>query len=76
MEEAPKNGKESLHSAHATGINEWIDYELIEETACFLSQTNSKNSVWPLLGDKEISWHTTITEQEFYTFRTVTVKLE
>ena len=23
MKEAPENGKESLHSAHASGINEW-----------------------------------------------------
>jgi hypothetical protein len=25
MEEAPENGKESLHSAHASGINEYIE---------------------------------------------------
>ena len=25
MEEAPENGKESLHSAHANGMNEWIN---------------------------------------------------
>ena len=24
MEEAPENGKESLHSAHANGLNEWL----------------------------------------------------
>ena len=24
MEEAPENGKESLHSAHAKGMNEWM----------------------------------------------------
>ena len=24
MEEAPENGKESLHSAHANGMNEYI----------------------------------------------------
>jgi hypothetical protein len=25
MEEAPKNGKESWHSAHAHGMNEWMN---------------------------------------------------
>jgi hypothetical protein len=25
MEEAPENGKESSHSAHANGMNEWED---------------------------------------------------
>ena len=25
MEEAPENGKESLHSAHANGLNEWMN---------------------------------------------------
>jgi hypothetical protein len=25
MEEAPVNGKKSPHSAHANGMNEWID---------------------------------------------------
>jgi hypothetical protein len=25
MEEAPKNGKESAHSAHANGMNEWMN---------------------------------------------------
>jgi len=25
MEEAPENGKESSHSAHANGMNEWDD---------------------------------------------------
>jgi len=25
MEEAPENGKESLHSAHANGMNEWMN---------------------------------------------------
>ena len=25
MEEAPDNGKESLHSAHANGMNEWMN---------------------------------------------------
>jgi hypothetical protein len=25
MEEVPKNGKESLHSAHANGMNEWMN---------------------------------------------------
>jgi hypothetical protein len=25
MEEAPENGKELLHSAHANGINEWMN---------------------------------------------------
>jgi len=24
MEEAPENGKESSHSAHASGMNEWM----------------------------------------------------
>jgi hypothetical protein len=26
MEEAPENGKESSHSAHANGMNEWLSY--------------------------------------------------
>jgi hypothetical protein len=25
MEEAPENGKESSHSAHANGMNEWMN---------------------------------------------------
>jgi hypothetical protein len=25
MEEAPENGKESSHSAHANGMKEWMD---------------------------------------------------
>jgi hypothetical protein len=25
MEETPENGKESSHSAHANGMNEWIN---------------------------------------------------
>jgi len=25
MEEAPENGKESSHSAHASGMNLWLD---------------------------------------------------
>jgi hypothetical protein len=28
MEEAPENGKESPHSAHANGMNEWSDISL------------------------------------------------
>jgi hypothetical protein len=28
MEEAPENGKESLHSAHANGMNEYIRRKL------------------------------------------------
>jgi len=28
MEEAPENGKESPHSAHANGMNEWIEHIL------------------------------------------------
>jgi hypothetical protein len=27
MEEAPENGKESSHSAHANGMNEWIPHQ-------------------------------------------------
>ena len=30
MEEAPENGKELLHSAHANGMNEWMN----ERIAC------------------------------------------
>jgi len=30
MEEAPENSKESSHSAHANGVNEWL-YQLIHE---------------------------------------------
>ena len=28
MEEASENGKESPHSAHANGMNEYINYQL------------------------------------------------
>ena len=28
MEEAPENGKESLHSAHANRMNEWTGHNL------------------------------------------------
>jgi hypothetical protein len=28
MEEAPENGKESPHSAHANGMNEWNHFSL------------------------------------------------
>jgi hypothetical protein len=31
MEEAPENGKESSHSAHANGMNELIIYIVIQE---------------------------------------------
>jgi hypothetical protein len=27
MEEAPENGKESSHSAHANGMNEWMNVD-------------------------------------------------
>jgi len=33
MEEAPENGKESSHSAHADGMNEWIDSKYTHNTA-------------------------------------------
>ena len=29
MEEAPENGKESSHSAHANGMNGWMDKDAI-----------------------------------------------
>ena len=28
MEQAPEDGKESSHSAHANGMNEWMNYKL------------------------------------------------
>ena len=28
MEEAPENGKESSHSAHANGMNEWMNQQM------------------------------------------------
>jgi len=28
MEEAPENSKESSHSAHANGMNEWMNRDL------------------------------------------------
>ena len=30
IEEAPENGKESLHSAHANGMNEWMNLKQIK----------------------------------------------
>jgi hypothetical protein len=36
MEEAPENGKESSHSAHAKGMNEWNGWEL------FRNETTNK----------------------------------
>ena len=32
MEEATENGKESSNSAHANGMNEWMNWLLIEWT--------------------------------------------
>jgi hypothetical protein len=32
MEEAPENGKESLHSAHAKGMNELISERRLKES--------------------------------------------
>jgi len=29
MEEAPENGKESSNSAHANGMNEWMNYTVL-----------------------------------------------
>jgi hypothetical protein len=29
MEEAPENGKESSHSAHANGMNKWMKWNVI-----------------------------------------------
>jgi hypothetical protein len=29
MEEGPENGKELSHSAHANGMNEWKDMDMI-----------------------------------------------
>ena len=37
MEEAPENGKESLHSAHANGMNEGINEMLFLGTDLSLS---------------------------------------
>ena len=36
MEEAPENGKESPHSAHANGMNEWMDLCMIYTMFVFL----------------------------------------
>jgi len=43
MEEAPENGKELLHSAHANGMNEWTnllapDWEMLLQ--CYSRSTN------------------------------------
>jgi hypothetical protein len=32
MEETPENGKESLHSAHGNGMNEWMNNGHITKT--------------------------------------------
>jgi hypothetical protein len=39
MEGAPENGKESAHSVHASGMNEWMN-ELINEFCV------SANGIW------------------------------
>jgi hypothetical protein len=31
MEEAPQNGKESSHSAHANGMNEWCSIKMYKD---------------------------------------------
>jgi hypothetical protein len=40
MEEAPENGKELSHSAHANGMNEWMD-----ELTNFISAGTQPHSV-------------------------------
>jgi hypothetical protein len=51
MEEAPENGKESLHSAHANGMNEWI---LDEEQKIF----QIKHSCLILYVALQFTWYT------------------
>jgi len=33
VEQAPENGKESSHSAHANGMNEWNDWLMLFKIA-------------------------------------------
>ena len=40
MEEAPENGKELLHSAHANGINEWMNWLWVDRRDSMLSLTD------------------------------------
>ena len=45
MEEAPENGKESSHSAHANGMNEYSEYHCIAKTLirCRLFRKSAKS---------------------------------
>jgi hypothetical protein len=36
MEEAPENGKESLHSAHANGVNEGMLFEILHKSILYM----------------------------------------
>jgi hypothetical protein len=36
MEEGPENVKESSHSAHANGMNEWISYTILRSKFFFI----------------------------------------
>jgi hypothetical protein len=51
MEEAPENGKESSHSAHVNGMNEWI---LNEEQKTF----QIKRSYLILYVALQFTWYT------------------
>jgi hypothetical protein len=43
MEEAPENGKESLHSAHANGMNEWMNAWMNEYMNEWMCSNQAKN---------------------------------
>ena len=40
MEEAPENGKESSHSAHANGMNYWRTERILVKTVYCKSNSN------------------------------------
>ena len=45
MEETPENGKELSHSAHANGMNEWMNRNIVSvaERKCRMSELGLAN---------------------------------
>jgi hypothetical protein len=46
MEEAPENGKESSHSAHANGMNECSTNVKVEASLSFGFRNKGKETTW------------------------------
>jgi hypothetical protein len=55
MEEAPENGKESSHSAHANGIGNWKNYYFSTYFAVRLTVSRSSSWILDFSVTKEIS---------------------